>query len=131
MPLTAIALWFLYVTGFAPSGKLEVKSYSPSMMFEYDSYSPLSNTSNGVSFKSLSTNYQNADGSGEGNQSSGKVETYSSAVSMIVKAYIDYYDTPTFADEWIRAAFDGGATNFPNGNADFSHFSAHEGQDSK
>ena len=32
----------------------------------------------------------------------------------------NYYGTPTYAHEWVEAAFDGTKTEFKNGNADFS-----------
>ena len=32
----------------------------------------------------------------------------------------DYYGKPTYAHEWIEAAYDGRKTNLSNGNADFS-----------
>ena len=37
--------------------------------------------------------------------------------------FVDYYGTPEYANEWILSAFKGEATNFQQGNADFSDWS--------
>jgi hypothetical protein len=36
------------------------------------------------------------------------------------KMFRDYYGSSDYADKWVTAAFDGTATSFTNGNADFS-----------
>jgi len=68
----------------------------------------------------------------EGNKNGRTLQGFSTAVEkkMITcdpgcpfddaKYFKDYYGVSDYGDQWIQAAFSGGATSFTNGNADFS-----------
>jgi hypothetical protein len=40
----------------------------------------------------------------------------------VLKKFVDYYGSETYADDWLQAVFSGGSTDFKNGNADFSAY---------
>jgi len=48
--------------------------------------------------------------------------TYKKNINEEVAVYTKFYGDDTFYDSWVQAAFAGQATDFANGNADFSAF---------
>jgi len=72
------------------------------------SYDGLINNDNGRTFKSISTDVQS------------KMLDCPGCPFADAKMFNDYYGTPDYADQWVTAAFNKGATTFTNGNGDFS-----------
>lgn len=94
------------VAGFAPSGKISVDGAD----YSY-SYSPLRDNLNGETIQRLSTQAREE-----------MYEECEQCAYPTYKRFLDFYGDFDYADEWIKAAFSGTSTGFPNGNADFSNF---------
>lgn len=100
-----------FIIGFASEGTVTVGNdgdvLNLSIAYSYD---PFTDNQNGRTLQSFST--------------SAKTTMYDCAncpYSTYQKFY-NYYSNFDYGNEWVLAAFDGGATNFANGNADFSTY---------
>ena len=76
------------------------------------SYDPFKDNKNGRTLQSFSTNAKAA----MYDCANCPYETY--------QKFYNYYNTFDYGNQWVLAAFNGGATNFGNGNADFSSYGA-------
>jgi Low iron-inducible periplasmic protein len=74
-------------------------------------YNPLTDNNNGRTIQGFST------------EADEKMNTCANCPYKTFKMFRDYYGASDYADKWVTAAFAGEATNFNNGNADFSLYS--------
>ena len=107
MPLSSLVA----LTGFAPAGTLTIGSPQDLLSLSFDySYDPFKSNLNARTLQSMST--------------SAKEQMYDCANCPYdtYQKFYNYYGAFDYGNEWILAAFNKGATNFINGNADFGAY---------
>jgi hypothetical protein len=102
-----------YDTGFNETGRLGpevVERDTPTIAYTYN---PLTDNYNGRTIQGFSTT---------ANIKYRPFDNMQADFYKDMQKFANYYGAPTFADEWIQAAFSAGSTAFDNANADFSTY---------
>jgi hypothetical protein len=96
----------IFSIGFVASGELSIEGEG---IFKY-SYLPLENNGNKRTLQGFSTSAKD------------KMATCANCPYVTYDKFYKYYGAYDYANEWVLAAFEGGATSFTNGDADFSDY---------
>ncbi len=117
---------------FASNGTLTIEGFGEALNYAYQ---PTTGNKNGVS-----DNTQNVVNKVIGKLNANKIDfqrtiqgfstTYETKMRgapgkpffPVFQKFVDFYGSPTYADDWLQACFTKGSTTFKNGNANFAGY---------